>query len=249
MKLGEELLPLKNTKEYEPILIHDERKGYFFFKRTIDLIITLSALVLLLPIIIIISILIAVDSDGPIFFIQERVGSKRKMLNGKLYWQPVRFSFYKFRTMKFGADESIHQDYTKAYISHDQEKINEIQGSETETYKILKDTRVTKVGKYLRKYSLDELPQLINIIIGDMSLVGPRPPIPYEVEEYEDWHYQRFQAVPGLTGLWQVTARCSCEFDEMVHLDIEYIKHQSIWLDIKIILKTPLVVLSTEGAH
>jgi len=247
--MKEEIHPLQNIGKYESIFIHDDRKMYFLLKRTIDLVITLSALVLLLPIIVIISILISIESEGPIFFIQERVGSKRKMQNGELYWQPVKFNCFKFRTMKFGADESIHQEYTKAYISQDLEKTNEIQGGETVTYKLLNDPRVTRIGKYIRKYSLDELPQLFNIILGEMSLVGPRPPIPYEVEEYQPWHYRRFEAKPGLTGLWQVTARSSADFDEMVHLDIEYIEHQDLWLDIKIIVKTPLVVLSTDGAH
>jgi lipopolysaccharide/colanic/teichoic acid biosynthesis glycosyltransferase len=210
---------------------------------------TLSALVILLPIILLLSILIALDSEGPIFFIQERVGSKRKHNKGGAYWQPVRFNCFKFRTMKSGADESIHQEYTKAYIHNDKEKTDEIQGGETYTYKILNDPRVTSVGKYIRKYSLDELPQLWNIVIGDMSLVGPRPPIPYEVDEYLPWHYHRFEATQGLTGLWQVTARSSADFDYMVQLDIEYIKHQNLWQDIKIILRTPLVVLSADGAH
>ena len=240
--------PFNMVEKLVPLINSEDRAGYFLIKRIFDLVITLSALVILLPVIILISILISLDSQGPIFFIQSRVGSKRKRLQDGIHWQPEIFNFYKFRTMKCGADDSIHHDYTKAFINNDIEKTKEIQGGETKTYKILKDPRVTRVGKYLRKFSLDELPQLFNILKGDMSLVGPRPPILYEVEEYKPWHYHRFEATPGLTGFWQVTARSSCDFDEMVHLDIEYIKHQNLWLDIKIILKTPLVVLSTDGA-
>ena len=234
---------------YEPILIEQDRKYYFFVKRAIDLIITLSALILLIPVMAILSILIKLDSKGPVFFVQERVGSRLKNNNGRFFWQPVVFKCLKFRTMNPDADESIHQEYTKAFIGKNIEKTNDLQGGETKTFKLLNDPRVTRVGYYLRKYSLDELPQLMNIISGDMSLVGPRPPIPYEVDEYKPWHFRRFETKPGLTGLWQVTARSSADFDEMVNLDIEYINNQSTWLDIKIILKTPRVVLSTEGAH
>ena len=247
--MQEEIHLLQNIREYEAIFIQDDRKVYFFLKRSIDLVITLSALVVLLPFIVIISILISVDSDGPVFFIQERVGSKRKKRNGEFFWQPVKFNCLKFRTMKHGADETLHKEYTKAFISQDVSKTNEIQGGETNTYKLLNDPRVTRIGKIIRKYSLDELPQLINIVLGDMSLVGPRPPIPYEVEEYQPWHYRRFEAKPGLTGLWQVTSRSSADFDDMVHLDIQYIEQQDLWLDIKIIVKTPRVVLSTQGAY
>jgi lipopolysaccharide/colanic/teichoic acid biosynthesis glycosyltransferase len=239
----------KKNGEFAPILIQDSRKGYFYLKRIVDLVITLSALVLLFPIIILISILIKIDCDGPVFFVQKRVGSKRKRNGEEYFWQPETFKCLKFRTMEDGCDESIHQEYTKAFISNDLDKTNQIQGGESDTYKLLDDPRVTRIGRYLRKYSLDELPQLFNIISGDMSLVGPRPPIPYEVEVYQPWHYRRFEAKPGLTGLWQVTARSSADFDEMVHLDIEYVDRQCIWLDIKIILKTPRVILSTEGAY
>ena len=124
-----------------------------------------------------------------------------------------------------------------------------MEGDDNSTHKMIKDPRVTRLGRILRKASLDELPQLWNILIGEMSLVGPRPAILYELAEYRPWHFQRLQAKPGLSGLWQVTARSSVEFDEMVKLDIEYIKHQSLWLDLKIILKTPIVVLSGKGAH
>jgi lipopolysaccharide/colanic/teichoic acid biosynthesis glycosyltransferase len=113
---------------------------------------------------------------------------------------------------------------------------------------LTEDPRVTRLGKFLRKSSIDELPQLWNVLRGDMSIVGPRPPIPYEVEMYKPWHRKRLMAKPGLTGLWQVTARSSADFDEMVRMDIWYIEHQSLWLDLRILLKTPLSVMSMEGA-
>jgi lipopolysaccharide/colanic/teichoic acid biosynthesis glycosyltransferase len=124
-----------------------------------------------------------------------------------------------------------------------------VQGEENSTRKLVNDPRITRIGKILRKTSLDELPQLVNILAGEMSWVGPRPAIIYELEEYQTWHFHRFSATPGLTGLWQITARCSADFDEMVKLDIDYIEQQSMWLDIKIIFKTPFVVLSCKGAH
>ena len=151
--------------------------------------------------------------------------------------------------MKINADPSIHKEYFKALIENDEAKMTALQGAPTQPRKLVNDARLIRPGKILRKLSLDELPQLWNVLIGDMSLVGPRPAIPYEVEMYAPWHMRRLEAQPGLTGLQQVTARCIAEFDKQVQLDIDYIKHQSFWLDIKIILKTPLAVISTKGAH
>jgi lipopolysaccharide/colanic/teichoic acid biosynthesis glycosyltransferase len=150
--------------------------------------------------------------------------------------------------MHQNADSSVHQAYIKALIDNDQEQIQVLQGDTSSVHKLVNDSRITRPGKLLRKLSLDELPQLFNVLRGDMSLVGPRPAIPYEVEMYKPWHLQRLEAQPGVTGLQQVTSRSVADFDEQVRLDIEYINHQSLWLDIKIILKTPLVILSTRGA-
>lgn len=148
-----------------------------------------------------------------------------------------------------GADPALHRNYVSAFINNDCDNMKEVQGKDTDAYKLVEDPRITRLGRFLRKSSLDELPQFWNVMKGDMSLVGPRPPLPYEVECYETWHLQRLQGKPGLTGLWQVTARCSCDFDEAVKLDIEYLQHRSLWLDIKIMVKTPFEVLSGRGAH
>lgn len=223
---------------------------YYFFKRTFDIIFTLVALFLLLPLMFIITLLIRLDSPGPAIFKQERVGAKRKLKNGRIVWVIHTFSFYKFRTMRTDIDARLHQTYMEAYISGDESKMSELQPDtkSAKSYKLSGDPRITRMGKLLRRLSLDELPQLWNIIKGDMSLVGPRPPIPYEVVKYEQRHLRRLAALPGLTGLWQVSGRCETTFEEMVELDLEYIEKQSIWLDLKILLKTVPAVITAKGA-
>jgi lipopolysaccharide/colanic/teichoic acid biosynthesis glycosyltransferase len=146
------------------------------------------------------------------------------------------------------ADSALHKAYVQALIRRDEIGMAAAQNGETPTRKLVNDRRVTRLGRFLRRSSLDELPQLWNVLKGDMSLVGPRPPIPYEVEAYELWHWKRLEAIPGMTGLWQVEARSSVGFDEMVRLDIWYAEHQSLWMDLKILLKTPFAVLSMRGA-
>ena len=150
--------------------------------------------------------------------------------------------------MHLNADTSIHQAYIKALINNDDEQIQILQGDTSSIHKLVNDSRITRPGKLLRKLSLDELPQLFNVLRGDMSLVGPRPAIPYEVEMYKPWHLQRLETQPGITGLQQVVSRSTADFDEQVKLDIEYIHQQSLWLDIKIMLKTPFVIITTRGA-
>ena len=227
----------------------DNRTGYYFIKRGLDVVIASVLLLLLSPLIFVIALAIAIYSPGPVFFIQKRVGAKRISTHGKhSTWDRVIFPCYKFRTMHINTDSSIHQAYIKALIENDGEQIDKLQGEKSEIHKLVKDLRITRPGKLLRKLSLDELPQLWNVLLGDMSLVGPRPAIPYEVEMYKPWHLKRLEAQPGLTGLQQVRARSTADFDQQVRLDLEYIDHQSLWLDIKIILKTPLVILSTKGA-
>lgn len=225
-----------------------DRPVYYFFKRLLDLTLTISALILLWPVMLLIAGLIWLDSPGPVFFVQERVGARRRAQGGYVAWERVTFPFIKFRTMVHKADPALHEAYVKALIHNDESAMAEIQGEETTVRKLIHDPRVTRVGKFLRKSSLDELPQLWNIFRGEMSLVGPRPAIPYEVEEYQRWHLRRLEAMSGLTGLWQVTARSSANFDEIIRLDIEYIENQSFLLDIKILLKTPFVVLRGKGA-
>jgi len=226
-----------------------DRIAYYFSKRVLDLVITIPALIILAPMIILISLLICLDSPGSPIFCQTRVGTKRRPNKNETIWEPHLFTCYKFRTMVCNADPSLHQAFVKAFIRDDHEGMNTIQGEEDSTCKLTRDPRITRFGRILRKTSLDELPQFVNVLFGNMSLVGPRPAILYELDDYKDWHFHRFSATPGLTGLWQVTARSSADFDVMVKLDIEYIENQSIWQDMKIILKTPFVVFSMKGAH
>lgn len=230
-------------------LVVAEREVYYLAKRVLDIIVASALLLLLSPILVIIALVIVLYSPGPVFFVQERVGAKRRRQDGHVYWQKVNFRCYKFRTMRTDADSSLHQAYMKALIENNQEEMRKLQGQETKIRKLIRDPRITRPGRILRKLSLDELPQLWNVLRGDMSLVGPRPAIPYEVELYKPWYLRRLEAQPGITGLQQVKARATFDFDQQMRLDIEYVEKQSFWLDLKIILMTPLVVLSTKGAQ
>ena len=200
-------------------------------KRTFDLIFSALAILLLLPLWLLIALLIKLDSKGPVFYTQERVG-----MDGRL------FLLYKFRTMRAGADPELHREYQRAFIAGRAEA--NLGNEQKPTYKLLTDPRITRVGKILRRTSLDEVPQLLNVLAGDMSMVGPRPPIPYEVEAYELWHRKRLDMKPGLTGLWQVSGRNRLPFEEKVRLDLFYIENWSLLLDLKIILRTGFVMLS-----
>ena len=199
-------------------------------KRTFDLLVSALAILLLLPLWLLIALLIKLDSKGPVFYTQERVG-----MDGRL------FLVFKFRTMKAGAESDVHREYQRAFIAGHAEA--NLSDNGKPTYKLLTDPRITRVGKFLRRTSLDEVPQLLNVLMGDMSIVGPRPPIPYEVEAYELWHRKRLDMKPGLTGLWQVSGRNRLPFEEMVRLDLFYIENWSLLLDLKIILRTALVML------
>jgi lipopolysaccharide/colanic/teichoic acid biosynthesis glycosyltransferase len=181
-----------------------------------------------------IALVIKLNSKGPVIFRQVRVGHQGRL-----------FSFWKFRSMYVGNDATIHKEYVTNFISNDQ-PANEGEA----VYKIVDDPRVTPVGRFLRKTSLDELPQLWNVLRGDMSLVGPRPPVPYEFDCYALWHRRRVLEVkPGITGLWQVMGRSRISFNEMVRLDIRYVQQWSLWLDFKILLQTPRAVLMGGGAY
>ena len=245
-------ISLELLRKFDPLALSPltlDRSKYCFVKRILDLTITIPALVIVLPLLAVIALLIRLNSPGPAFFIQERVGAERWSRKGFFYWKRVAFSMYKFRTMFVNADPSLHQAYITAFIQNDQESMTALQGEQIQTRKIVSDPRLTRLGKILRKSSLDEVPQFLNVLKGDMSLVGPRPAIPYEVEKYNPWHHHRLLAKPGITGLWQVTARSSADFDDMVRLDNYYIENQSFLLDLKILIKTPFVVLSLKGAH
>jgi lipopolysaccharide/colanic/teichoic acid biosynthesis glycosyltransferase len=155
------------------------------------------------------------------------------------------FLFLKFRTMRAGADDRAHREYQRRYIEGSPD--TNLGDSRRPVYKLHQDPRVTRTGRWLRRTSLDELPQLLNVLRGDMSVVGPRPPIPYEVENYALWHRKRLDMKPGMTGLWQVSGRNRLSFDEMVRLDLFYIENWSLWLDLKIMLRTLPVLLRGEA--
>ena len=194
-------------------------------KRLIDIAVAGAALVLLAPLLLLITVLIKLDSPGPAFFKQTRLGRRGKP-----------FACYKFRSMQQEAEKELPQLAS----------LNETVGP---IFKIKDDPRCTRVGKALRRFSLDELPQLVNVVRGDMSLVGPRPPLPSEVEQYEDWHHDRLNIPTGITGLWQVRGRSDLSFDEMVMLDLFYAENWSLWLDFKIMLRTVPTVLFGRGAY
>lgn len=235
------------SNEFERLI--QRRRAYFWIKETSERILAGLILFLLSPLFIIIAVLIKLDSPGPVFFVQTRVGSQRKKARGEIRWERMNFLFIKFRSMVHNADPTIHMKFVQALINNDKKTMDEIQDCKTDEKKIIHDPRVTRVGRFLRKYSLDELPQFINVVKGDMSIVGPRPAIPYEVDMYKPWQLVRLNAKPGITGLQQVTARCIADFDKQVELDLEYIQKQSLWLDTKIFLLTPLAVLRAKGAH
>jgi exopolysaccharide biosynthesis polyprenyl glycosylphosphotransferase len=208
--------------------------GSRLLKRAFDLGISALAILVLFPFWLLLAMLIKFGSKGPIFYTQERVG-----MDGRL------FLLYKFRTMQANADSALHREYQKGFIAGRAEA--NLGDLNKPTYKLLADPRITRVGKFLRRMSLDEVPQLLNVLMGDMSVVGPRPPIQYEVEAYELWHRKRLDMKPGLTGLWQVSGRNRLPFEEMVRLDLFYIENWSLLLDLKIILRTGFVMLSGEG--
>lgn len=207
-----------------------------FLKRTSDIVIASAAFIVTSPIWLLIAILIKRDSRGPVFFRQERVG-----MDGRI------FLCLKFRTMRANADDAIHRETYKQNISGD---VSANAGDDQKPVygKVANDPRITRVGRWLRRSSLDELPQLINVLRGDMSVVGPRPPIPYEVHEYAIWHRKRLDMKPGITGLWQVSGRNRLTFEQMVKVDLFYIENWSIWLDLKIILLTIPALWRDEGA-
>ena len=221
---------------------------YYFTKRMVDLVLASIFLLIILPLLAILALLIKLDSPGPVIFSQKRVGSKLVWKNGFVFWEQIDFTCYKFRTMILNADSDLHKKFITAFINNDHAGMNQAQGKESVDYKLENDPRITRVGKYLRKFSLDEFPQFWNVVKGEMSLVGPRPEVPYTVQQFEPWHYERLNALPGITGLWQVYGRSRVTFDEMVKMDIEYTRSHSLWLDFKLMLLTIPAVLSTKGA-
>lgn len=228
-----------NPALYPDLVRRDQsRKAAIVAKRMMDIVGSTTALVLLAPVFLVIAIAIKLTSKGPVFFRQQRVGQHGKP-----------FVMLKFRSMHIGNDTSVHEQWFHSFYQG-KAKRHATVGSSSGSYKLPHDPRVTPVGRFLRRSSLDEAPQFINVLRGEMSLVGPRPPIPYEVDVYQAWHRGRvLQAKPGITGLWQVHGRSRVSFDEMVRLDLRYARTWSIWLDIKILLKTPAAVFFGEGAY
>jgi lipopolysaccharide/colanic/teichoic acid biosynthesis glycosyltransferase len=227
----------------------NEKDGYTFYpdlsqqnaskkrkeklKRIMDLIGSLAALMIFFPVIVIVAVFIKVSSKGPVLFAQNRIGQYGR-----------EFKFFKFRTMYVNNDSSIHREYTAKLIAG-HGGLEHGKG----LFKLVNDPRITLVGRFLRKTSLDELPQFVNVLMGSMSLVGPRPPLSYEYQRYQTWHKRRvLELKPGLTGLWQVEGRSRTTFDDMVRLDLRYAATRSIWVDLKILLRTPAAMFTGHGA-
>ena len=206
-----------------------------FVKRLVDVAASLFVVVVGFPFFLAIALLIKLTSKGPVLFAQERIGE-----NGEV------FTLFKFRTMRLDTDDAIHREFTRRFIEG--RLVNSaVDEKSSSVYKLKEDPRVTAVGRFLRKTSLDEFPQFLNVLRGEMTMVGPRPPLSYEIEHYQDWHKLRLAVKPGLTGLWQVSGRSAVPFNEMVMLDLYYIEHWSLLLDFKIMLRTIPVMLFGSG--
>ncbi len=208
-----------------------------FFKRVLDIIGSIIGILILAPVMLVTALVIKVTSPGPVIFSQIRLGKKG-----------IPFKFYKFRSMHVDMDDKIHREYIQNFINGHLEKIN--QGDAEEPfYKMKADPRITRIGRFIRKTSIDEIPQFFNVLKGDMSLVGPRPPLSYEAEKYQSWHLRRIVDMkPGITGLWQIEGRSKTEWDDAVRLDIRYIQNWSLIMDLKILFKTVYIVLWCRGA-
>jgi exopolysaccharide biosynthesis polyprenyl glycosylphosphotransferase len=214
---------------------HETQSAARTVKRLMDIVGSAAALLFLAPAFLLVALLVKLGSKGPIFFKQERLGHLGKP-----------FTFLKFRSMYVNNDHKIHQTFIKRVIRGEHD--GRAAGGSKAVYKMTNDPRITRVGRFIRRTSLDELPQFINVLKGEMSLVGPRPPIAYECEVYDIWHRRRVLEVkPGITGLWQVKGRSRVRFDEMVRLDLQYSRNWSLWLDIKILLQTPRALFGDDA--
>ncbi|MCL4488748.1 MAG: sugar transferase [Chloroflexi bacterium] len=264
------LLEQPSAGEYLRTAPASGKRIYLRAKRFVDVILAILILIVLLPLFVLIALCIRLDSRGPVIFRQTRTGAnrRRRERRNQGYWRlagPAErrsrkdrrqenepfgkpFTFYKFRTMHVDCDPEIHRQFAQRFVK------NQIPGDcggkhvDSLAYKMDRDPRVTRVGCLLRRTSLDELPQLFNVLKGEMSLVGPRPPLPYEVQHYQEWHKERLAVLPGITGLWQIRGRSRVPFDKMVSMDLYYIDHMSLSLDLQILLLTPWAVVSGKGA-
>ena len=206
------------------------------WKRPLDMVTGVALLLASFPLWIVIALLIKLDSRGPVFYTQEAIGRGGEP-----------FRLYKFRTMRTDSDNERHRAYIASFV--DAEGVQQADDGERKVYKMVDDDRVTRVGRWLRRLSVDELPQLLNVLRGEMSVVGPRPPLPYESALYDDWARQRLAVQPGITGLYQVTLRSEASFRQMVEVDLEYIRRRSLWLDLGIMLRTVPVMLLGKGGY
>ena len=235
-QLGEEELQSIDRFLYPELHAHQGRVAMFqIVKRGIDILGSFALLLFLSPVLLAVAGLVKLSSRGPVLFRQVRIGQMLKP-----------FMICKFRTMYANADHGIHHNYVSWFITSSS---NGQEQDKNKIFKLTNDPRITPIGHFLRKTSLDELPQLWNVLVGQMSLVGPRPPLWYEVQQYKPWHRHRvLEAKPGITGLWQVSGRSRTTFDEMVRLDLRYARKRSLWADIKILLATPAAVIKGKGA-
>jgi len=243
MPLATKIAHIRATTVIPSLCVPTADTLYLFIKRAFDIIFSATLLILLSPLMALIALAIVLDSPGPVIFRQKRVLGGQTLDEGRDPAERV-FEFYKFRSMVRKADESVHQRYVENLINGNG---NPSASTDKKLYKLGRDSRITRVGCFLRKTSLDELPQLYNILRGEMTLIGPRPALPYEVHQYKPWHIQRLTVTQGLTGLWQVMGRSALSFDEMVALDIEYVRRRSLLLDLQILLATLPAVLSCRG--
>ncbi len=209
--------------------------GYAAAKRALDVALVLLVLLVGLPIWLLIALWIKLTSPGPVFYRGTVIGRGG-----------APFRYYKFRTMIAGGDNTAHKQWLEQFVKADAAFSEDPSGKKV--FKVVNDPRITSAGRVLRKLSLDEVPQMLNVLSGEMSLVGPRPPVPYEYEHYDDYAKQRLSVPPGITGLYQVTARSQVGFSGMLAIDLDYIRRRSLWLDLQIMLKTPLVMLLGKGA-
>ena len=230
-------MKLASINETYQLVAEDERSGasnnYLYLKRGLDVLIALGMLVVFGPLMLLLALGIRLSSPGPIFYRQTRIGK-----NGN------PFKMLKFRSMQVTNNPDLHREYVQKLIRENLDPAKLGNGS----LKLVGDPRITGLGKYLRKFSLDELPQIFNVLRGEMSIVGPRPPLPYEYEVYKEWHKQRLAVLPGITGLWQATAHNIVSFDEMVKIDIRYIQSATFWLDIKLMFLTPIEMIKGKGS-
>lgn len=219
--------------ESKPLETLSVNARYLRVKRVFDVLFFLLLLLPLCVVMLFVAILIKLDSKGPVLFRQERVGQ-----NGE------KFTLFKFRSMYVDSDESLHREAIKQYMNG--EKLNG-NGEAVLPYKLENDPRITRVGRFIRKTSIDELPQFFNVLRGEMTLVGPRPPLPYEVELYSPYEWLRLSGKPGLTGPWQVYGRSRVSFQSMVDMDINYLQQQSFWEDLRLIALTPVIMILGRG--